>query len=137
VDFADGALVGIVQVTAQRVQRLALVELPGDLAPVDRVGQVLRGMDRAAQRAPLLQRGGEGVVLPCHGQHVIVGALASAAKGYAAVGVNEVLAAAGVPEGSFYHYFGSEDAFGEAMMKSYPTAMDWIVPTRARALQSA
>lgn len=42
-----------------------------------------------------------------------------AAKGYAAVGINEVLAAAGVPKGSFYHYFASKDAFGEAMMKSY------------------
>jgi TetR/AcrR family transcriptional regulator, transcriptional repressor for nem operon len=41
------------------------------------------------------------------------------AKGYAAVGINEVLAEAGVPKGSFYHYFDSKDAFGEAMMKSY------------------
>ncbi|GHJ38411.1 TetR/AcrR family transcriptional regulator [Streptomyces sp. TS71-3] len=41
------------------------------------------------------------------------------ARGYAAVGINEVLAAAGVPKGSFYHHFGSKDAFGEAMMKSY------------------
>ncbi|RBQ18000.1 TetR/AcrR family transcriptional regulator [Spongiactinospora rosea] len=40
-------------------------------------------------------------------------------KGFAAVGINEVLTAAGVPKGSFYHYFGSKDAFGEAMMKSY------------------
>ncbi len=40
-------------------------------------------------------------------------------KGYAAVGINEVLAEAGVPKGSFYHYFASKDAFGEAMMKSY------------------
>jgi TetR/AcrR family transcriptional regulator, transcriptional repressor for nem operon len=40
-------------------------------------------------------------------------------KGYAAVGINEVLAEAGVPKGSFYHYFSSKDAFGEAMMKSY------------------
>jgi len=42
-----------------------------------------------------------------------------AAKGYAAVGINEVLAAAGVPKGSFYHYFSSKDAFGEAMMQAY------------------
>lgn len=40
-------------------------------------------------------------------------------KGYSAVGINEVLAAAGVPKGSFYHFFDSKDAFGEAMMKSY------------------
>ncbi|UOX90769.1 TetR/AcrR family transcriptional regulator [Amycolatopsis sp. FBCC-B4732] len=40
-------------------------------------------------------------------------------KGYAAVGINEVLAEAKVPKGSFYHYFASKDAFGEAMMKAY------------------
>ncbi|MFB8764105.1 TetR/AcrR family transcriptional regulator [Nocardiopsis alba] len=33
--------------------------------------------------------------------------------------MEEVLSAAGVPKGSFYHYFGSKDAFGEAMMKAY------------------
>ncbi|MFI0241350.1 TetR/AcrR family transcriptional regulator [Streptomyces sp. NPDC016845] len=42
-----------------------------------------------------------------------------ASKGYSAVGINEVLAAAGVPKGSFYHHFNSKDAFGEAMMQSY------------------
>ena len=40
-------------------------------------------------------------------------------KGYAAVGLTEVLSEARVPKGSFYHYFGSKDAFGEAMMKAY------------------
>jgi TetR/AcrR family transcriptional repressor of nem operon len=40
-------------------------------------------------------------------------------KGFSAVGLNEVLAAAGVPKGSFYHYFGSKDAFGEALLDGY------------------
>ncbi|MER5197279.1 TetR/AcrR family transcriptional regulator [Streptomyces sp. NPDC002755] len=40
-------------------------------------------------------------------------------KGYSAVGLNEVLAEAGVPKGSFYHYFPSKDAFGEALLSSY------------------
>ncbi|WP_034214782.1 TetR/AcrR family transcriptional regulator [Actinoplanes subtropicus] len=42
-----------------------------------------------------------------------------ARKGYSAVGINEVLADAGVPKGSFYHYFASKDAFGEALLRSY------------------
>ena len=42
-----------------------------------------------------------------------------AGKGYSAVGLNEILAEAGVPKGSFYHYFGSKDAFGEALLKNY------------------
>lgn len=42
-----------------------------------------------------------------------------AAKGYSAVGLNELLANAGVPKGSFYHYFGSKDAFGEALLENY------------------
>ena len=40
-------------------------------------------------------------------------------KGYAAVGLTEVLSEAGVPKGSFYHFFESKDAFGEAMMQAY------------------
>ncbi|BEV71088.1 MULTISPECIES: TetR/AcrR family transcriptional regulator [unclassified Paludibacterium] len=40
-------------------------------------------------------------------------------KGYAAVGLSEILAAAEVPKGSFYHYFKSKDAFGEAMLTHY------------------
>lgn len=48
-----------------------------------------------------------------------VGQRIMAAKGYSAVGLNEILATAGVPKGSFYHYFGSKDAFGEALLDSY------------------
>jgi TetR/AcrR family transcriptional repressor of nem operon len=40
-------------------------------------------------------------------------------KGFSAVGLTEILTAAGVPKGSFYHYFGSKDAFGEALLESY------------------
>ncbi len=42
-------------------------------------------------------------------------------KGFAAVGINEILTAAGVPKGSFYHFFGSKDAFGEAVLRAYYT----------------
>jgi TetR/AcrR family transcriptional repressor of nem operon len=42
-----------------------------------------------------------------------------ATKGFSAVGLNEILASASVPKGSFYHYFGSKDAFGDALLKAY------------------
>jgi TetR/AcrR family transcriptional repressor of nem operon len=42
-----------------------------------------------------------------------------ARKGYTAVGLNEVLSEAGVPKGSFYYYFPSKEAFGEALMQHY------------------
>ncbi|MFL9926908.1 TetR/AcrR family transcriptional regulator [Herbaspirillum lusitanum] len=42
-----------------------------------------------------------------------------AGKGFSAVGLSEILAEAGVPKGSFYHYFGSKDAFGEALLDNY------------------
>ncbi|SFL33126.1 TetR/AcrR family transcriptional regulator [Methylobacterium pseudosasicola] len=41
------------------------------------------------------------------------------AKGFSGVGLNEILATAGVPKGSFYHYFGSKEAFGEALLDDY------------------
>jgi TetR/AcrR family transcriptional repressor of nem operon len=44
-----------------------------------------------------------------------------AGKGFSAVGLNEILSAAGVPKGSFYHYFGSKEAFGEALLDGYFT----------------
>ena len=48
-----------------------------------------------------------------------VGQRIMAAKGYSGVGLNEILTAAGVPKGSFYYYFGSKDAFGEALLENY------------------
>lgn len=40
-------------------------------------------------------------------------------KGYTAVGLMEVLKAAGVPKGSFYHYFRSKEEFGQALLEEY------------------
>lgn len=40
-------------------------------------------------------------------------------KGFAAVGLDEILRAVGVPKGSFYHYFASKDAFGLALIDAY------------------
>lgn len=42
-------------------------------------------------------------------------------KGFAAVGLAEILAEAGVPKGSFYHYFKSKEAFGADMLVRYFT----------------
>ena len=57
VPAAQRALAGVGQAAAQRVQVLALVELPGDPPPVGLIGQVPGGLDGAAQRAVLLDRG--------------------------------------------------------------------------------
>lgn len=40
-------------------------------------------------------------------------------KGFTAVGLTEILKEAGVPKGSFYHFFASKDAFGEALLSDY------------------
>ncbi|PXX45198.1 TetR/AcrR family transcriptional regulator [Undibacterium pigrum] len=40
-------------------------------------------------------------------------------KGFSVVGLNEVLKAAAVPKGSFYHYFKSKELFGEALLEDY------------------
>lgn len=42
-----------------------------------------------------------------------------ARKGFSGVGLSEILTSAAVPKGSFYHYFPSKDAFGEALLQSY------------------
>jgi TetR/AcrR family transcriptional repressor of nem operon len=48
-----------------------------------------------------------------------VGQRIMSGKGFSAVGLNEILTEAKVPKGSFYHYFNSKDAFGEALLSSY------------------
>ena len=40
-------------------------------------------------------------------------------KGFSAVGLNEILQAADVPKGSFYHYFTSKDGFGVVLLDTY------------------
>jgi TetR/AcrR family transcriptional repressor of nem operon len=50
---------------------------------------------------------------------VAVGQRIMSGKGFSAVGLNEILTTAGVPKGSFYHYFASKDAFGVALLDKY------------------
>jgi len=39
--------------------------------------------------------------------------------GFASSGIDQILKKVGVPKGSFYHYFASKEAFGQAVMQSY------------------
>ncbi|PXW95439.1 TetR family transcriptional regulator [Sphaerotilus hippei] len=48
-----------------------------------------------------------------------VGQRIMASKGFSGVGINEILTTASVPKGSFYHYFASKDAFGQALLTTY------------------
>lgn len=51
-------------------------------------------------------------ILAC-GQQLVAG------KGFVGVGLSEILASASVPKGSFYHYFGSKELFGIALLETY------------------
>ncbi|WP_410211828.1 TetR/AcrR family transcriptional regulator [Aquirhabdus sp.] len=42
-----------------------------------------------------------------------------AKKGFNGIGLAEILAAAEIPKGSFYHYFGSKEAYGNALLEHY------------------
>ena len=42
-----------------------------------------------------------------------------AARGFTGVGLSEILKSAGVPKGSFYHWFASKEAFGTDLLKYY------------------
>jgi TetR/AcrR family transcriptional regulator, transcriptional repressor for nem operon len=53
-------------------------------------------------------------------QHIIdTGKMVIVGKGFSAVGLAEILNAAKVPKGSFYHYFKSKEVFGEALLEDY------------------
>lgn len=53
-------------------------------------------------------------------QHLLeVGHQIMAAKGFSGVGLNEILRTAGVPKGSFYHYFASKELYGQAVLEAY------------------
>ena len=43
----------------------------------------------------------------------------TAQQGYSGVGLNELLKTAGVPKGSFYHYFASKEAYGCAILDDF------------------
>ncbi|OXT02919.1 TetR family transcriptional regulator [Notoacmeibacter marinus] len=52
--------------------------------------------------------------------HILqVGRRLTAQRGYTGVGLSELLTEAGVPKGSFYHYFSSKEAYGCALLKAF------------------
>jgi TetR/AcrR family transcriptional regulator, transcriptional repressor for nem operon len=52
--------------------------------------------------------------------HILsVGRGLTARQGYSGVGLNELLKAAEVPKGSFYHYFASKEAYGCALLEDF------------------
>ena len=40
-------------------------------------------------------------------------------NGFASSGIDQILKKVGVPKGSFYHYFASKEAFGQAVINNY------------------
>ena len=50
-------------------------------------------------------------------------------QGYNSTGIDAVLKHAGVPKGSFYHYFGSKEDFGLAVIDHFGGAYASIVGT--------
>ena len=58
------------------------------------------------------QSGAKHHILDC-GERLV------ASKGFVGVGLAEILSVAGVPKGSFYHYFGSKERFGEELLARY------------------
>jgi TetR/AcrR family transcriptional repressor of nem operon len=50
---------------------------------------------------------------------VAAGQVLISQKGFSAVGLAQILKEAGVPKGSFYHFFASKDAFGTALLEEY------------------
>lgn len=52
-----------------------------------------------------------------------------ALQGYNATGIDAVLKQAGVPKGSFYHYFGSKEEFGLAVIDHFAARYDQRLDT--------
>lgn len=78
------------------------MEAPSVVTPARR-SRAERGASRDGTRERLVRAGVEAVL----------------ERGWTASGVDAVLRSAGVPKGSFYHYFRSKDDFGYAVLAGY------------------
>lgn len=88
-------------------KRAVLQETRGGPAGADS-GRQIRARKRADTRA-LLVRTGTALLTE---------------RSFAAVGIDDVLAQCGVARGSFYHFFASKEAFGEAVIDNYGDYFD-------------
>ncbi|UKJ76687.1 TetR/AcrR family transcriptional regulator [Azospirillum brasilense] len=61
----------------------------------------------------------DGAYLDTRERLVRTGVAILTEKGFSAVGIEEILASAGVPKGSFYYYFGSKEEFGGTLIAAY------------------
>ena len=78
--------------------------MPTESLSAKRRGRPPRSRDELADTRELLLRAGLEVLTE---------------KGFAAVGINEILARVAVPKGSFYHYFDSKEAYGLQLIDRY------------------
>lgn len=61
-------------------------------------------------------------------EHILaVGEALIQSRGFTALGLSELLTQAGVPKGSFYHYFASKEAFGVALLERYFDSYDGVL----------
>lgn len=65
-------------------------------------------------------------------QLIRVGLAVLTEKGYSSTGLDEILKQAGVPKGSFYHYFDSKEVFGQVLIDAYA---DYFAHKLARWLE--
>jgi len=82
-----------------------------------------RGREEAglplAGASPVARRRKRGATVETRAQLVRVGIEILTEQGFNGTGIDEVLRRVSVPKGSFYHYFRSKDAFGEAVIAGY------------------
>jgi TetR/AcrR family transcriptional regulator, transcriptional repressor for nem operon len=78
----------------------------------------MSSQEKVASKAPL----GTKTTSTSTRDHLIeVGLELMRKHGYGATGLQEILHAAGVPKGSFYHHFGSKEEFAAALIERYFT----------------